>query len=124
MRGQGLSIEVSVPTLITTLEDNRAKHLKDYEKSKRGWKRLLAKDLTSLLNDLEAGKSIEPRRLHLKNKPEHYLKEYDEAIEMLKFADNHSIELDQQQFRAYVKDEWTWKQSWEASNSSYIAASV
>jgi hypothetical protein len=122
MRGQGLSIEVAVDTLIHTLETNRAKHIKDYQSAKKGWKKVLAKDLAKLLDDVQADKSIEPRRLQLQSKPQHYVGEYDEAIEMLKFAANPIIELDQQQFRAYVKDEWSWKNTWEASTTSYIAA--
>lgn len=122
MRGQGLSIEVAVPTLVKTLEANRTKHLKDYEKAKRGWKKLLAKDLTALQADLESDKSIPSTRLYLKPKPEHFLGEYDEAIEMLKYSNNVTTQLDQQQFRAYVKDEWDWKNSWTASNTTYIAA--
>lgn len=122
MRGQGLTIKVEVGKLINALEVNRAKHLKDYEKAKKGWKKLLLKDLQTLTSDLQADKSIDKARLYLKPKPEHYLGEYDEAIEMLKFSHNESIELDQEQFRAYVKDEWHWKNIWSASTSSYIAA--
>lgn len=125
MRGQGLTMKVNVEKLLTTLATNRERHLKDYEKAKRGWKKLLAKELAQLQADLEADKSLDSNRLYLKNrKPEHYLKEYDEAIHMLSYgkADNPVIELDQEQFRAYVDDEWTWKTQWEASNTSYIAA--
>jgi hypothetical protein len=124
MRGQGLAIEASVATLMKTLADNRDQHFRDYEKAKKGWRKLLAKQLTGLLADLEAGKSIEGSRLHLEAKPTHYLKEYDEALDMLKYATNTVIELNQEQFRAYVNDEWSWKTHWEASNSSYLAAGM
>lgn len=122
MRGQGLTIEVEVKTLLKTLVTNREQHLKDHKKAKEGWRKLLLKDLGVLHADLIANKSIEATRLHLKSKPQHYLNEYDEAIEILNYAANPIIELDQQQFRAYVKDEWTWKTQWEASNSTYHLA--
>lgn len=123
MRGQGLSIEVEVKTLLKTLTINRAQHFKDYGKAKKGWQKLLRKDLVALIEALDdPNVSIDATRLYLKQKPEHYLGEYDEAIEMLNYAANPLIELDQPQFRAYVKDEWTWKTQWEASNSTYLVA--
>lgn len=122
MRGQGLTIEASVERLMKTLAANRDKHFKDYEKAKKGWRKLLTKQLSGLLADLEAERSLAPDQLHLPPKPTHYLKEYDEALDMLKYASNTAIDLNQEQFRAYVNDEWSWKTHWEASNTSYLAA--
>lgn len=135
MRGQGLTIDVQVGTLINTLEVNRDKHLKAYERAKKGWEKLLQRELETKLKVLTRrpgaavvraiktnGQSEGDLSRIINQKPTNYLGEYDEAIEMLKFADNATIELDQEQYRAYVKDEWSWKTHWEASNTAYAAA--
>jgi hypothetical protein len=123
MRGQGLEVEVNVDELRTKLQQNRAKHLKEHEKAKKGWAKLLDKELQKLLIDLRDGKSIDDNRLYIKNqKPKHFLREYDEAIDMLGWEKRSSIPIDQEHFRAYIHDEWTWKTTWEASNATYIAA--
>lgn len=122
MRGQGLEVVAEVDKLLTTLASNRAKHLLAYEKAKKGWKKLVLKDIEKLYSDLEADKSIDGKRLYLKPKPTHFLHEYDEAMEMLKYSSSGTITLDQEHFRAYVKDEWNWKQQFSTSNSTYIAA--
>lgn len=120
MNRNELTIQASVHVLITTLEENRAQHAADYEKAKKGWIKLLRKELQTMLSTLDDGGEL---RLHIENqKPTSYVAEYDEAIEMLNFAISEDIELTAQQFRQYVKDDWDWKRNWKAGNTTYIAS--
>lgn len=115
-----LTITVAKAVLITTLEDNRDKHARDYTKAKRGWIKLLRKELQTMLTTLDSGGEL---RLQIENqKPVSYLAEYVEAIEMLNFSSDDAVVLTAQQYRQYVKDDWDWKDYWVGSTRTYIEA--
>lgn len=117
----GITIQVSKDRMLETLRANRDKHAKEYDKAKRGWIKLLRKELTGKLETLDAGGKL---NLHIENqKPQNHLTEYDEAIEMVGYHAHPTIELDQKEFRQYMKDDWNWKQYWHESTSTYLAAS-
>ncbi len=116
----GITIQVSKDVLLKTLQTNHDKHAKEYDKAKRGWVKLFRKELVDKLATLDAGGKLE---LHITNqKPESHLDDYAEAIEMVGFHAHPTIELDQQEFRQFMKDDWNWKRLWAASNSTYIAS--
>lgn len=120
MNRNELTITVAKAVLITTLEDNRDKHARDYTKAKRGWIKLLRKELQTMLTTLDSGGEL---RLQIENqKPVSYLAEYVEAIEMLNFSSDDAVVLTAQQYRQYVKDDWDWKDYWVGSTRTYIEA--
>jgi hypothetical protein len=56
--------------------------------------------------------------------PVNYADQYIEAIDMLKFSVDENIQIDQQTFQSYVKNEWTWTQHFKALNSTYAVSSM
>ena len=62
--------------------------------------------------------------------PQSHVKDYDEAIEMLEFHTvtedeaKDTVQLTQQDFRTFVRDDWAWKQNWSASNELIISGST
>ncbi len=52
-------------------------------------------------------------------RPEDHRGDYDRVIDMLKLAQDESIELDEEQFAMYVRDEWEWKANFTATSMSY-----
>lgn len=130
-----LTIEVKVEDLLKTLRTNREKHVKEYEKAKKGYLKLLRKELELKLDILDAVEAGTPktkvkghggphaRLTHINHQPpQTYVSYYDQAIEMLEFAQNTTVDLDQNQFQQYVKDEWNWKAQFTTSNVAYAAA--
>lgn len=129
-----LTIEVEVTTLLDTLTTNREKHITAYEKAKKGYLKLLRRELETKLkvldrvprsqikpHTLKGGSEMDLARI-INQKPQAYVEYYDQAIEMLEYAQNDTVELDQQQFREFVKDEWNWKAQFTTSNVAYAAA--
>jgi hypothetical protein len=53
--------------------------------------------------------------------PQSYASQYQQVIDMLEYSVDETINLDSQAFRAYVKDEWAWKGSFELTNSTYAS---
>lgn len=129
-----LTITVSVDQLIKTLRTNRAKHLKEYETAKKGYLKLLRRELETKIKVLDkvprnqikpstvrGGSEMDLARI-VNQKPTNYLAYYDQAIEMLEFALDETIKLDSSQYQQYVKDEWNWSANFTTSNSAYAAA--
>lgn len=123
-----LTVEVAVPKLLATLRKNREKHLKAYEQAKKGYYKLLARELQVKM-DVVRGISVRPANKKyatlshvLNQKPTNYLAYYDQAIEMLEFTTDEHIRLDAQQYQQYVKDEWNWSPNFTTSNVAYARA--
>lgn len=132
-----LTIQVDVSTLLDTLATNREKHITAYNKAKKGYLKLLRRELEKKLENLTRketgvrgrikafsnpnGSEADLTRI-THQPPRAYTEFYDQAIEMLEYADNQTVELNQQQFQEFVKDEWNWKAQFTTSNVAYAAA--
>ena len=121
MYGQNqLKIKVPKDELLKILKENRQKHSDNYDKAKVGFRKLLIQELEKKLASANAGKKV---ALSFKNrKPDNNLDDYDEVIGMLELDTNNIVELDAQQYKQYVKDDWAWSGNWTASNSLYMSA--
>lgn len=122
-----LNIKVEKTKLITALKQNRAKHIADYQEATKNWQ----KELKAMVDSAHSLLDKEDYSLFLDRKhdifridlrPTSHKKEYDTAIEMLEFSADQEIQLDIQQYNAFVKDEWDWRQHWSASNAKYLNA--
>jgi hypothetical protein len=133
-----LTVTVEVPVLLKKLRANREKHLKAYETAKKGYLKLLRRELETKLKvlDRQPGTGI-IKGVHKVNgvseahldrivnqKPVHFLSHYDQAIEMLEFTTDESVTLDSQQYEQYIQDNWNWKPSFTSSNVAYAAAAA
>lgn len=115
------SVNVSRAKLLGALKENLTKHVKAYAQAVIDYRLALQADLTEALN-----KSLDPNsRLDKINvdfdHPQSYASQYQQVIDMLEFSVDETINLDSQAFRAYIKDEWSWKGSFELSNSTYAS---
>ena len=119
MRGE-LTITVNKSELLAALKENRAKHGATYEKAKAGYIRVTMKQIEGYLTRLADGELLE--RAFIPAPPDDHTADYDVAIDMMVWNTDDKIELDQQQFRQYVKDDWGWKDSWMVSNTQYLEA--
>lgn len=113
-------ITVSRIDLLTTLEDNREKHLAQYTKAIKGYRKKVIKTLEKQLKDARDGGKIDLRALGMFPEPRNYVAEYDTAIAMVEWAQGDSIEIDQESFRNFVQDEWGWKNSFLAGTQQYL----
>lgn len=115
-----LTITVDKVALLETLRQNRTKHSKAFEKAKAGYIKVTMQQLKDYIQQLADGDTGIARFVNAP--PEDHTTDYDNAIDMMEWSTDDTIELTQSQFVQYVKDDWGWKQSWIASNSEYLQA--
>lgn len=117
-------VTVNRIALIEKLKANLEKHKKDYEEAVIGYKEKLkydleqALDLVTLCQNPSDLRRLKPVRFEF---PVSYETNYIDAIEMLEWSVEETIQLDQSSFKQYVQDEWSWTQSFSAVNSTYKA---
>ena len=119
MRGE-LTINVRRTELLEALKENRDLHGAAFEKAKAGYVRVERRHLLEALDRLDRGEMI--NRILGNVPPENHTSDYDDAIDMMMWSTDDIVELTQQQFKQYVKDDWGWKNQWVTSNSMYLEA--
>lgn len=113
------SVNVSRLKLLDALRLNLEKHKEDYTQAVINYRIALQVDLTSALVQANDPKSRLDKINVDFDHPKSYAGQYQQVIDMLEYSVDETINLDSQAFRAYVKDEWAWKSSFELSNSTY-----
>lgn len=116
-------ITVNRESLIKVLEANQEEHRKEFAEALVAYKEKILVDLNKALNAMhDASTEEQIRKIRIGfSAPTNYEQEYVEAIDMLKFSVQETIELDQTTFKAYVKNEWVWTAPFKALNASYMS---
>ena len=117
MRSQ--SVNVNRSELISALKANLATHKEELECANRDYKVLVINELHSAL-DRAAHGDFSKVEVSIK-KPQSHEKDFVEIIEMMEMSVDETINLDSEAFRAYFKNEWPWKQSFDLLASTYKA---
>jgi len=99
---------------------NRAHHEKTYNQAMVVYRERAIKELKDLIDALKAGKS-RPLTVRLPI-PKDYTSEYDLVIDMLNNSVDDVVELDDIDFRKYIRDEWDWKTSFRETTSVYAVS--
>jgi hypothetical protein len=102
--------------LLDALKTNLTKHQKAYAQAVIDYRTALQIDLTAALvqaNDPKA--RLDKIKVDFSH-PQSYASQYQNVIDMLELSVDEVINLDSPAFRAYVKDEWSWKAGFDASN--------
>lgn len=113
-----MNVNVNIRDLRARLLENRETHRASYEKALAGYKIEARRELETELAKLGEGKEI--NRFLTATPPEDHTSDYDDVIDMLNMSTDTQIELTQQQFKQYARDDWGWKREWTTSNTSYI----
>lgn len=112
------TIEISTTELVLKLQENRKHHQEQYLKAVEGYKKEVVRELEQKIAAVKAGEEID---VYIKeSRPTNHDKDYSLALEMLSFHNGPTIALDKKSFRAYVQDDWDWKERFTASNSKYL----
>lgn len=115
------TVNVSRVKLLKALKENLIKHQADYAQAVFNYRLALQVDLTAALVQANDPKSrLDKIKVDFAH-PQSYASQYQQVIDMLEFSMDETINLDSQAFRAYVKDEWSWKGSFELTNSTYAS---
>ena len=115
--GESMKIRVGVSELLTKLKTNKANHSVVVKEAREGYIEKARAALNDKLDALATGKCV-----HLSFNlllPEEHFDEYDTAIAMCEWAKDEDIELDAEQFRNFIQDQWGWSGSFYQNNAAY-----
>lgn len=118
MNRNDLTTTVDIKALLVALRKNRDAHGAAYQKAKTGYVRTTMAQLQDYITELAAGQAL--NRPFIPIPPEDHTRDYDDAIALLEWSQDVTIELTQAQFRQYVQDDWGWKEGWLVSNTAYL----
>lgn len=108
------SVNVSRIQLIEIIQKNYDDYCKQYREAIADYRVALRLKLIEALDTVSELKQSDYDVLSVKisfNPPVDHSKEYEEILEMLKMSVDDHINLDSESFRAYIKNEWNWTDS-------------
>lgn len=143
-------VEVNRERLLETLHSNKRKHVQEYQEAMQGYKSILLDKIKQEFQRaakqlIESQKSIESKVASFTDEdiskqrdyftivdaisiemkvPRSYEKEYNAAIDIASWDVNETMELTHAEFTCFVRDEWDWKQNFEAISAIYKAAKI
>lgn len=121
MRRSNINMTTTVKKadLIKKVEENLAKHKKIVAEAKAGYLKKAAAAVEKKLADLKAGKVVS-LDFNLR-RPADYTEVYTNSLEMLRWNTAEEVELEADEFRQLVRDQWDWTSDFLHTNASYSA---
>lgn len=120
MRMRDLIVRIDRGTLLERIKENRRKHRDAFLQALDGYHEMLIADLETKISSIRRGKT--PDLIVRLPVPDDHTSEYDAVIQMLEMAADDTIEMSTHDFRAYVLDEWDWKDRWSATMRTYTTS--
>lgn len=119
------SINIDTVVLLAKLKENLASHQAEYAEAVADYRKVVALNLKAALQVAENPETSDKDILNLSvsfSRPSDYSQNYIDAIEMLEYSEDKVINLDQESFKAYVKNEWSWTNGFRSLGASLKAA--
>ena len=114
------SVKVEKAELMKVLQDNKKKHVKEFDESVKDYKKAaikIAKEHVDLAKSGDLDKISKIRAMP--QRPTSYEDSYNRAIRMMEMSVDDVIELEEDIFNQLVLDEWSWKHSFVASGALF-----
>ena len=113
-------VRVNKEDLLTRMRANRADHRTEFEEAMEGYKR---KAIQLLEEHIDRIKDNAPERVIVNLPyPVDHTEDYDIAIDQLEWSEDDEIELTQNEFNTYVRDQWGWKEAFQETHTMYSAS--
>ena len=106
------SIKVNRLVLLDKLKENLLIHTNELIESNLDYRKAIIQFSNNLITALTNDDKVEP---YFKIQPPlDHTKEYQEAIDMLEYSVDEVIELGEELFKAYIKNEWSWSEGFNS----------
>lgn len=129
--------------LLKKLKNNREDHLKEYNEALEGYleeaKVKIEQQKEKALQEVEKAynrvnhelDNFDPEKaqdtivfcnsisFHLVA-PKNFVEAYDQAIEMMEWETNDTVELSTTEFRSFIMNKWDWMESFKMSSARYL----
>lgn len=113
------TIEIHRDKLLPIIKENQKKHDDIYNAAVSGYWEKAEQVLQEKLAKVQAKQKIE-NYLGLAY-PDNHADDYLRAISMIELSHQDVIDLSQQEFDQYVRNQWNWRSSFLTINSAYIS---
>lgn len=113
------TVTVKREELLNVVRSNRERHREIFLRAQEEFRKRAVEELEKRLADARNGKHFDQHLGMIE--PVDRTDDYDRIISMLEMTVNHEIDLTQDEYAAYVMDDWSWKRQWVHANSSYVA---
>lgn len=115
-------ITVDKEELLRRLSANKATHRDVFRAAITGYREKALDRLETRIRQLKDGK-LPDLYIDLAV-PEDHTRDYDRVIEMIMMHIDDTFDLTEQDFRAYVMDDWAWKRQWTDTSRTYADLAV
>jgi hypothetical protein len=116
------TVTVSKQDLIKVLTENRDKHQTEYNEAYEGYKLLAIKAIEEKLEKVKSGEKFNMYFENLQSAPDCHVEEYQNVIDMLSVTSDMDIQISQEDYLKYYKNNWSWRVGWHMSNQMYVDA--
>ncbi len=119
---EGMEVTVKRDELLAKLRENREKHIGEHREAMDGWREQCFTYANNCKDALESDKWREFQWGHAPQAPQSFAQAYNDSIGFFEMATETEIELNGQQFKAFVRDDWQWKGIHAANLMNYSKA--
>lgn len=114
-------VKVNRVKLLEKVKSNREKHRNEFLKAVEGYHIAMAEYLEEEASLLE--EAVKESNIYKAGTPPapptHYLSAYDDAIAMLEWSEEETVNLENNEFKNLVQDSWRWKQEFSEFARGY-----
>jgi hypothetical protein len=117
-------IKVKKDVLLNALKKNRDQHVEDFKLAVEGYKMAVKKALSKKSREVKdlTPENIKDFSIYISEQaPQSHKKQFDEVIGMLALSVDDEIFISPSEYRHYYLNDWDWKETWNVSNSFYMA---
>lgn len=112
-------IKVNKAKLLQTLRGNQFDHKAQYDKAIEVYRTKALEHFNACIDKIKDGGEVEHYlRLPV---PEEHTEDYSRAISMMDWHVGDYVELEEEQFEAYIRNKWGWHKTFFANTGSYLA---
>lgn len=108
--------------LLDYLESNKKNHIKNYNDAVLNYRKKFEDRCRNEFDKMKNNENYVPKISENLNPPVNYIEQYDNAIAMLKMHIGPDIEIDEKDYKKFIKDEWEWSYNFLSSNSKYLGS--
>lgn len=114
------SVKVEKSELMSILQENKKKHIKEYDEAVKDYKKAALKVAKEHVDLAKSGDLDQIAKIKaMPQRPFSYEDSYNRAIRMMELSVDNVIELEEQIFNQLVLDEWSWKNAFVATGALY-----
>lgn len=116
LRNQTITVNKNI--LLAKIKENLELYKLDYSETLQDYHLAIKKHLEKAITSVNEGNYYSDVIYFRINAPVDYTEKYQTVIDMLEYSTNEEIELDSPSFKAYIKNQWDWTDSFKAYSTN------